>query len=208
MTDEFSAIWSDTGVGIRRSLELAHASLVARGLPVGAVLLDADGTIVAEGRNRAYDPSGGPDRLQGSPIAHAEMNALAAVGTSTDLNDMTLWSSHRPCAMCAAACAFTEVGAVRFVAPDPSDPADRSDPDRGDQRWLVVANLLFLAGVRAYSGGSAPMFAHAREHEPEVSRLLDSIDGATLYAPTLQQSLAPIWMHIVAAAQERDSRVR
>lgn len=71
--------------------------------PVGAVLLAADGTIVAEGRNRVCDPPGGHDRLQGNLIAHAEMNVLAAVDTGTELDDLTLWSSHRPCEMCAAA---------------------------------------------------------------------------------------------------------
>lgn len=74
-------------------------SLCASGPPVGALVLEA-GTVIAEGRNHAYDPSGGDDRLQGSPIAHAEMNALAAVATGTDLAGMTVWSSHRPCSMC------------------------------------------------------------------------------------------------------------
>jgi putative NADH-flavin reductase len=52
------------------------------GLPVGAVVMGSGGEVVAEGRNRAYDPPGGDDRLQGSPIAHAEMNALARIAVS------------------------------------------------------------------------------------------------------------------------------
>jgi tRNA(Arg) A34 adenosine deaminase TadA len=43
--------------GLWRSLELAHQSLVGGGLPVGAVLLGADGSVLGEGRNRAYDPA-------------------------------------------------------------------------------------------------------------------------------------------------------
>jgi tRNA(Arg) A34 adenosine deaminase TadA len=49
------------------------------------------------------------------------MNALAAIETGTELGSLILWSSHRPCVMCAAAYAFTGMGRVAFVAPDPSD---------------------------------------------------------------------------------------
>lgn len=52
-------------------------------------LLRCDGATVSQGRNRAYDPPGGPDRLQRTPVAHAEMNALAAVETAAELNGMT-----------------------------------------------------------------------------------------------------------------------
>ncbi|OLT11568.1 hypothetical protein BJF78_26580 [Pseudonocardia sp. CNS-139] len=72
MSDEpLDAAWAAAGAGVRRSLELAHRSLRAGGLPVGAVVVDRDGAPVAEGRNRAYDPPGGDDPLQGTPVAHA-----------------------------------------------------------------------------------------------------------------------------------------
>ena len=58
-------------------VELAHLTLLAGGLAVGSVITDGDGRIVAEGRNRAYDPVTGTDPLEGTPLAHAEMNALA-----------------------------------------------------------------------------------------------------------------------------------
>jgi tRNA(Arg) A34 adenosine deaminase TadA len=57
------------------------------------------------------------------------MNALAAVDTAAELGGMTLWSSYQPCSVCAAACEFTGVGRVRFIAPDPSDDDDHADPD-------------------------------------------------------------------------------
>lgn len=207
MTSELTPVWLEAPLGVRRSLELAHRSLVTGGLPVGSVVTNHSGAIVAEGRNRAYDPPGGDDRLQGSPIAHAEMNALALVATETDLSEMTLWSSHRPCAMCAAACAFTEVGTVRFVAPDPSDPDGGPDPVDADHRWLLVANLLFLAGISAYAGPSATMIVLARSREPETTDLLDAMEPAMLRAPTLPESLAPIWPRLDAAAQQRRRRV-
>jgi len=181
--------------------------LLAGGLPVGAVVLGSAGEVIAEGRNRAYDPPGGDDRLQGSPIAHAEMNALARVDVGADLSTTTLWSSHRPCVMCAAACEFTGVGRVRFVAPDPSDDRPGSDPVGVDGPWLIVANLLFLAGIRAYSGASAPILLRARDREPETTDLLDTVAAQQLRTATLPDALGPLWPHVVDAAQRRQHRM-
>jgi tRNA(Arg) A34 adenosine deaminase TadA len=212
---EFESAWRSTGLGVRRSLELAHASLIAGGLPVGSVLLDGGGNVVAEGRNRAYDSPGGKDALQGSPIAHAEMNVLAAVATATDLASMTLWSSHRPCSMCAAACGFTGVGTVRYVAPDPSDETDGSDQDEtdgsdqdaADGRWLVVANLLFLSGILAYSGPTSPFVNRVRPREPEITGLLDTLDHRRLRQVPLDGALAVIWSDVERAADRRRTRL-
>jgi tRNA(Arg) A34 adenosine deaminase TadA len=96
----FQIAWHDLEPPARRALELAYASLAGGGLACGAVIADPDGRVIAEGRNRAYDPSGGPDALQGTPLAHAELNAFAAVPTSRELADCTLLSTQEPCSMC------------------------------------------------------------------------------------------------------------
>ena len=170
---------------------LAHESFLAGGLPVGSVITGGNGERVSEGRNRAYDPAGGTDRLQRTPIAHAEMNALAAVSTETDLGGLTLWSSHRPCLMCAAACEFTGMGRVLFIAPDPSGDDSSGDPDGIEPEWVVVANLLFLSGVAAYSGPSAPMILRARPREPEVAGLMQAVGDTALRQAVLRDCLAP-----------------
>ncbi|RSM85989.1 nucleoside deaminase [Kibdelosporangium aridum] len=208
MTVALNAAWRDAGLGVTRSLELAYQSLLTGGLPVGAVVIGPGGDIVAEGRNRAYDPPGGDDRLQGSPIAHAEMNALARIAAGADLSATTLWSSHHPCVMCAAACEFTGVGRVRFVAPDPSDGQPGPDPIGVDGPWVIVANLLFLAGIRAYSGASAPILLRARDREPETTDLLDTVVPQQLRTTTLPDALGPIWPHVASAAQRRQHRIR
>ena len=204
---DLDAMWQAAGPALVRCLELAHQSFLAGGLPVGSVIVARDGERVSEGRNRAYDPAGGPDRLQRTPIAHAEMNALASVATGADLGSMTVWSSHRPCLMCAAACEFTGVGAVAFIAPDPSDPSPGADPDGVAAEWVIVANWLFLSGVAAYSGPSSPMIATAAEREPEVTDLLRVPGGAALGRPSLRGALAPAWPAVEAAAQARRSRL-
>jgi tRNA(Arg) A34 adenosine deaminase TadA len=201
-------MWDDADPALVRCLELAHQSLLAGGLPVGSVIVASDGEQVSEGRNRAYDPAGGTDRLQRTPIAHAELNALAGVRTGFQLEAATLWSSHQPCLMCAAASEFTGVGTVRFIAPDPSDADAGPDPDGVETEWVVVANLLFLSGVAAYSGASSPMIARAARREPEVVRLMEIVGDATLRRPVLLEALSPVWAEVQAAADERRSRLR
>ena len=201
----FEQAWTELALAAQRCLELAYEGLVAGGLPVGAVLVD-NGIVVAEGRNRAYDPrGGGSDALRGTPLAHAELNALAAVRTGQELALCTLWSSHLPCSMCAAAAAFTGVGTVRYIAPDPwavaADPATTADQDRseplGDRRWATVAGMLFLLGVSARLGPDNATVAGNRERQPVVTSLaLDVLAAGTLPA-TLPELVGPIWPRVV-----------
>jgi len=200
------AMWREADAALLRCLELAHQSFLAGGLPVGAVIVAGGGERVSEGRNRAYDPAGGADRLQRTPIAHAEMNALAGIETGTELGGMTLWSSHRPCMMCATACEFTGVGAVTFIAPDPSDDDSGEDPDGIEMEWVVAANLLFLSGVAAYSGSSSPMIMRAAQREPEITHLMRIAGDTALRRPALRDVLTPAWPDIQTAARERRSR--
>ena len=134
------------------------------------------------------------------------MNALAAVETGTGLGSLTLWSSHRPCPMCAAACAFTGVGSVSFIAPDPSDDDSYQDPGGIETEWVVVAGLLFLSGVAAYSGPSSSMITRARQREPEIAGLMRTADDTALRQATLRDTLIPVWPQIQAAARERRKR--
>jgi tRNA(Arg) A34 adenosine deaminase TadA len=193
----FDEAWTELALPARRSLELAYDSLAAGGLPVGSVLADARGDIVAEGRNRAYDPPGGADVLQGTPLAHAEMNVLAAVRTEWDLSGCTLWSTHQPCSMCAAA-AFTMVGTVRYVAPDPwavgagVPSAPSAGSALGDPRWARVAGLLFVLGVADRVGPDSPTVVGS----PDLARIAVEL----LPAPTdgtLPDLIAPLWPRLL-----------
>ena len=62
------------------------------GLPIGSVLVDAKGKIVARGHNQ---------RVQtGDPTAHAEVVCLRNAGRRRDWPELTLVSSLSPCIMC------------------------------------------------------------------------------------------------------------
>lgn len=197
-----------------RCLELAFESLRSDGLACGSVITDPDGTVIAEGRNRAYDPPGGQGALQATPLAHAELNALAEIPTGRDLGDATLWSSQQPCSMCAAAVEFLRVGNVRFIAVDPAfigTAGELGAPDRAadiPDEWIVVANMLFLHNVIAKRGVEAEMVRRNQELEPETAALaLRLVDDRALAGSTaLEDVLATCWQEISDAATRRRSR--
>ncbi|MEQ6899094.1 tRNA adenosine(34) deaminase TadA [Microbacterium sp. KR10-403] len=96
-----------------RALALAAAAAAAGDVPVGAVVMDAAGRIVGEGRNEREETH--------DPTAHAELVALrqaAASLGSWNLEDHTLVVTLEPCLMCAGAILQARVGRVVFGAWD------------------------------------------------------------------------------------------
>ncbi|QYX56287.1 nucleoside deaminase [Roseovarius sp. SCSIO 43702] len=87
----------------------------ARGeVPVGAVLVGADGRVLAVCGNRT--------RELNDPTAHAEMLAIregCAAVASERLTGATLWVTLEPCAMCAGAIAAARIARVCYGAGDP-----------------------------------------------------------------------------------------
>ncbi len=105
--------------GWDRALELAWDAFCAQTTPVGAVVVDADGVIVAEGRGRRYEPAGPPGELAGTHIAHAEINTLAHLGAGRHYQDHTLLTTLEPCGMCHGAAVQAAVGSLAYAGSDP-----------------------------------------------------------------------------------------
>jgi len=99
---------------MRLALQEAHAALATDDVPVGAVVLDAEGRAVGAGRNRR--------EADGDPTAHAEVVAIreaaAALGTWR-LEGCTLVVTLEPCTMCAGAIVLSRLDRVVFGADDP-----------------------------------------------------------------------------------------
>lgn len=99
---------------MREALALAHLAVSESGdVPVGAVLLNPAGEVVAVGKNER--------ELGGDPTAHAEivaMRAAAALDENWHLNDLTLVVTLEPCAMCAGAIQAARIPRVVFGAWD------------------------------------------------------------------------------------------
>jgi tRNA(Arg) A34 adenosine deaminase TadA len=109
--------WRELEEPWRASLELAWEAYRAGTVPVGAVVAGADGTVVARGRNRIFDPPG--QGLAGSRLAHAEVDALAQLSATDRYRDHVLYSTLEPCLLCAAATLHSTVGRIEYAVGDP-----------------------------------------------------------------------------------------
>ena len=115
----------------RMALALAEAEAAAAEgeVPVGAVLFDAEGRLLAAAHNRVLGLN--------DPTAHAEILALRAasarLGTSR-LEGSSIYVSLEPCPMCAAAIGFARLKRLYFGAYDPKGGGVEHGPRIFDQR--------------------------------------------------------------------------
>lgn len=127
---------------MRHALMLAERAEREDEVPVGAVLVAANGELLAEGWNRNIQ--------ENDPSAHAEIMAMRLAGrrlANHRLVGTTLYVSLEPCAMCAMAMVHARLARVVFAARDPKTGAAGSvfdllaDP-RHNHRVTVVGGLL------------------------------------------------------------------
>ena len=139
------------------ALEEARAAAATGDVPVGAVLVDTDGRLLARGRNRR--------ELDVDPTAHAEIVALRAAAAALGhwRVEATLYVTQEPCPMCAGAivnarvrrlvfgCANPKAGAVQTLYTIPTDPrlnhrAEVLGGVRADECAAVLSE--FFKGLR------------------------------------------------------------
>lgn len=128
---------------MRRALVLAAEAADAGEIPVGAVVTDAEGVVIGEGRNAR--------EATHDPTAHAEVIALRAAAAATgswNLSGCTLTVTLEPCLMCAGALLQAHVSRVVFGAWDDKAGAAGSMYDVVRDRRLPVRAEV-VAGVRA-----------------------------------------------------------
>jgi tRNA(adenine34) deaminase len=117
-------------------------------VPVGAVLVGADGQLLAEGCNRNI--------AEHDPSAHAEIVALRAAGRRLGnhrLVGCTLYVTLEPCAMCAMAIVHARVARLVYGARDPKTGACGSVFDLlGDPRHNH--RVAALGGVLGEAAGT------------------------------------------------------
>lgn len=97
---------------MQRALISAKLAVSVGEVPIGAILLDADGKTLATAHNVVETSQ--------NPLAHAEMLVLQqALKSRRYFEDCTLAVTLEPCAMCMAALCHARVGRVVFGAYDP-----------------------------------------------------------------------------------------
>lgn len=105
---------------MRLALAEAEKALAAGDVPIGALAVRA-GVVIGAGYNRR--------EADGDPTAHAEMLALRQAARQVGhwrLEDVTLYCTLEPCAMCAGAMVLARLPRLVYAAPDPKAGAGGS----------------------------------------------------------------------------------
>ncbi|MEL6609489.1 MAG: nucleoside deaminase [Pseudomonadota bacterium] len=106
-----------------RALDLAREAAAAGEVPVGAVITDARGAIIAEARNTMRSTS--------DPTAHAEIAAIRAAAAalgSERLIGCNLYVTLEPCPMCAGAISAARIARLYYAARDPKSGGVEQGP--------------------------------------------------------------------------------
>jgi tRNA(Arg) A34 adenosine deaminase TadA len=145
------------GQAIALALEEAKAAAGRGEVPVGAVLLAADGTLLARDGNRILERK--------DPTAHAEMLVMRAGAVALGnerLSGATLYASLEPCAMCAGAMSLARVARLVFAAEDPKGGAILNGPRFFAQPTCHHRPVVARAGDAAEAGEMLKAFFRAR----------------------------------------------
>jgi tRNA(adenine34) deaminase len=125
-----------------RAIALAQSAGDAGEVPVGAVIIDQNGKLIAAGENRRERDK--------DPTAHAEILALRCAGQALQnwhLNQCTLYVTLEPCPMCAGAVVQARLGLLVYGANDPKTGAIRTvtnipDSSCSYHRLSVLSGIL------------------------------------------------------------------
>ncbi|WP_084128145.1 nucleoside deaminase [Demequina sp. NBRC 110055] len=122
------------------ALTLAAEASATGDVPVGAVVIGPDGTVVGRGRNRR--------EADGDPTSHAEVLALRAAAEAVGtwrLDDCTLVVTLEPCLMCAGALLAARIPRLVIGAWDDKAGATGS-------QWDVVRDARIGSKVEVIAG--------------------------------------------------------
>ena len=143
---------TDHLAAMQAALDEARAALTTDDVPVGAIVLDADGTVIGRGRNTR--------EAEHDPTGHAEIVALRAAARSRGdwrLDDCTLVVTLEPCTMCAGAIVGARIKRLVFGAIDEKAGAVGSLWDvvrdrRLNHRPEVIAGVLAAESAQLLEG--------------------------------------------------------
>jgi tRNA(adenine34) deaminase len=158
MTDHIDTGSPDDIRWMQAALDEARIAWQHDDVPIGAVAV-RHGEIIARGHNRR--------EIDGDPTAHAELIAIRAASQVMGhwrLEEVTLYCTLEPCAMCAGAMILARLPRLVYAAPDPKAGAGGSVIDllnhpQLNHRVAVTDGVLadesaeliraFFAGLRA-----------------------------------------------------------
>lgn len=112
--------WCDLGEPWKRSFLQAWEAYCHGSIPIGAVLVNQDGEIMLEGRNRIHEKTAPAKQICSNRLAHAEMNVLLQLELSDYnlLEGAAIYSTMEPCIQCFGAIILSKIKQVYFAALD------------------------------------------------------------------------------------------
>ncbi|MBU3128693.1 nucleoside deaminase [Clostridium tagluense] len=112
-------MWSDLNIIWKECFSLAWKSFNNNTIPIGAVIVDLQGSIIARGRNRIYD-KGSNHTLSGTDMAHAEMTAMSTLKKEEhpEIKSYTLYTTMEPCPMCFGTMVMMGIRNLKYAAKD------------------------------------------------------------------------------------------
>lgn len=126
---------------MKLALAQADSAAASGDVPVGAVIVDRNGDLLSEGRNRR--------ELEGDPTAHAEIDALRRASKRLGhwRIEGTLYVTLEPCVMCAGALVASRILRVVYGALDPKAGATESlfsigNDERLNHRFEITSGIL------------------------------------------------------------------
>jgi len=126
---------------LKRTIELADEAVAEGNHPFGAVLVSAEGVVLAEGKNsHAVDKGPG----------HAETNLARDAARRFELDILhaaTLYTSVEPCSMCSGTIYWAEIGAVVFGMTE-KRLAELTGDDPENQTQDLECRVIFASGQR------------------------------------------------------------
>lgn len=206
---DLSAVW-------RACLEQALEAFRNGSLPIGAVITDADGEVLAVGRNRLAEQHPqtphlpGTPYLTGTPLAHAEVNALLQLGYRRPGPRPILYTTTEPCPLCMGAARMAGVGRVVYASRDPWAGAasmaesvpylKRVGPAvAGPIPELEEPLMAWLLAAHGGGGGRSSPFVEAwKDKYPRAVAAADSLRGSTGLAAAAARGVDDLWEALVS----------
>ncbi len=176
--------WLSLSIPWQVCLEQAWQAYCAGSLPIGAAIVDAKAQIIARGRNRRLDPRKNNGLINGSKLAHAELNALISLPEDDSArHSWSLYTTTEPCPLCVGALYMAGLRTLYYAAHDP---------------WAGSVNLF---GKTPYLS-QKPIQVHHPE-DPDLEAILVAVSVATFLEGRIERVMDVVARQKTAAVIEK-----
>jgi len=176
--------WDELSLPWQACMDQAWEAYCDDCFPIGAVVVNKDGTILSRGRNRIYEKQKGGRQMRGAELAHAEVEALIHIDfDAIDPHSCALYTTTEPCPMCMGAFYMSGIRTLYYASRDPwagstnllgttwylnLKPIKVFQPENRLLELIIMA--MFVEQIYQNHQGDLPTFA-----EPVFQRWMDAV---------------------------------